>query len=339
MRSVLILSCVLGLLGLSECSRAYYPQPLPDVRRPSAVTDDRECEACVWGIRIAEDILADPAIVAKLADKIEEMACKQLDQEARDQCTQYVSMLLPVAVQYLVHLVPVEELCADASMCTGRALTARSLGGVARKGLSDPLECSFCEFAVQAVQQAIADHKEQEQLLEEARAACKALPPSFADICVQYVNNNGPLIIALLETQDPQNVCTLMQACDSSGLRATAPLPREVTDIVRALGSLMVSSTCSAQPAALGLPTTQNCEFCKVAVMEIHDKLEEPAFQQALVAYAKQACSSLGKDFSDQCAMMVDQYAPLVFAMLEDQLQPEKFCEEIHMCEPVAFAF
>ena len=81
-------------------------------------------------------------------------------------------------------------------------------------------ECSMCESTVQAMQQALEDGDEADVIEEDARTACKELPSSFRDFCIDYVNEEGLLLIAInmqilsLETSRKKQHCLLRQSPD-----------------------------------------------------------------------------------------------------------------------------
>jgi hypothetical protein len=69
----------------------------------------------------------------------------------------------------------------------------------------------------------------------------------------------------------------------------------------------------------------------QLAVMELRTKLADPEFQHAVETYAKAVCTELG-DYQNICIQYVNEYAPIVFALAEDYLDPRTVCGVLHVC-------
>ena len=52
-----------------------------------------------------------------------------------------------------------------------------------------------------------------------------------------------------------------------------------------------------------------------------------------ILSYAKSGCEAF-ESYKDQCEEYIDEYGPMLFAVLISYLQPEPFCSQMGYCPP-----
>ncbi|GFR40064.1 hypothetical protein Agub_g604 [Astrephomene gubernaculifera] len=88
-----------------------------------------------------------------------------------------------------------------------------------------------------------------------------------------------------------------------------------------------------AGPMMGGGAANDACDYCKMAVIEAHSLVSNPAVQAEMLNYTLAVCGQF-PSFAEPCKLYVTMYAPLVFQLLEQYLVPDAVCAQTGMCPP-----
>ncbi|MEW5306876.1 MAG: hypothetical protein WDW36_009313 [Sanguina aurantia] len=239
--------------------------------------------------------------------------------------------IMPVAIQYIRTAVTPAQMCSSVGVCSSStqahplAVPKQAKNPLVKVGLKD-VECGLCEYVVNYVKQEVDDPIAQEQIKNSAIAACKALPNEIATSCMDLITNYGSILVAMIDGVDASTSCLLMGMCAQDVMAFQAPpFPAEVVALFSQLHTLHAA----AQQA-----NANECDICKVLVLEMHTLLASPSTWQTIDSYAKSLCQSTGT-YEAQCSQYVDMYGPLVFGMLQQYLaNPDTICQAISVCPP-----
>lgn len=83
--------------------------------------------------------------------------------------------------------------------------------------VSDSPSCVICEYVMTQLEVELKDKKTQTEIEDTVRNICHKLPKTVGDKCTKFVNDYGTLVIALIATTPPKELCTQMQLCSGGG--------------------------------------------------------------------------------------------------------------------------
>jgi saposin len=78
----------------------------------------------------------------------------------------------------------------------------------------DPV-CVLCEFVMTKLEAELKDKKTQEDIKEAVENICSKMPSSISKQCTKFVDQYSDLIIALIDTVPPKEICTQMSLCSA----------------------------------------------------------------------------------------------------------------------------
>ncbi|KAG2496396.1 hypothetical protein HYH03_005623 [Edaphochlamys debaryana] len=321
------------------------------------LTDSQLCDTCLVAMRLMNDMLCDEGAV----DFIVDLAVKQLCPATPDEeeCDQLAQALLPVAVEWLRASATPASLCAAAGVC-GASLMGDFGWDVPAKTLSDPgLTCPLCYHLVDSIAAAgpgAAGSDARAAALSAALKACDQLPGGMPAYCKREVEKRGLLFhwamsaAAAFQAAEaargdhysepgevaPPLTCELMGMC-TIGLGRFAPpaLPRALVAAFAGAMRGSLGAVGGRLMAAASLPALKDnrCDVCKLMVLEVATLLANPQFQQTAVQYAEATCDAVSPPgFADTCRTYVDTYAPVVFALVQQYVNPDDVCVRVRMC-------
>eukprot|EP00877_Chromochloris_zofingiensis_P012903 jgi/Chrzof1/7867/Cz02g39120.t1 len=278
------------------------------------------CSTCLLAVHILDDILCDPFIDASAVDWLIRNICPRFSDKT--QCADMVRGLAPALVEWLRANASPDVLCADAGVCGNPSYKAL-LKAKPKSAKPNDMACPLCMYVVSKVKEQLGDPTTQEQIHDKSIAACGALPEGvMREACTEFVDDYEMTIFKYVNTMEASEVCQMIGTCWTEAA-VRVPATALQSTAVRSMNKLMTLFT---RP-----PSNDNCETCKIVIMELHTVLANPQFQAQLVDYAKQACGLIAT-LAEQCRADVDQYSPMVFGMVLAYLQPEQVCTEIKMC-------
>lgn len=82
--------------------------------------------------------------------------------------------------------------------------------------VSDSPSCVICEYVMTQLEHELKDKKTQTEIEDTVRNICHKLPKTVGDKCAKFVNDYGSLVITLIATTPPKELCTQMQLCSAS---------------------------------------------------------------------------------------------------------------------------
>jgi len=195
------------------------------------------------------------------------------------------------------------------------------------------IECSICEFFVQAIENFITSNASINDIINFANKACSHLG-IFANECDHFLDSYLPMLIdALVNRENPDVICTnVIKVCSSSfqqrsrvlslvsELRkmteATTTTPQKENNVVADGGSV------EASPAS--------CNMCQLIVNAAENYLESGAAANTVESFLDKLCTRLGPA-GGLCQDIVALYPDLLDAIFRRET-PETVCTQISLC-------
>jgi len=170
--------------------------------------------------------------------------------------------------------------------------------------------CTFCQYFLHYVQQAITDPETEAEIEKVVKEACDYLPASVEGQCRQFVDTYGNAVIALLAQEiDPSQVCPQIGLCPPAESVVALDPNHVVND----------------------KPT---CPLCLLATQSIIDKLKNNKTEEAIKKELDKLCLDLPKSLAGECRDFVDTYEQELLDMLIADFTPKEICTYLKLCDP-----
>jgi saposin len=287
-----------------------------------------ECGLCVQILKGAEKEI----INNKSEDQIKhalEHACDKIHKEkVKTVCVKYIAEHEQKIVDLIVKGFAPKEICGQLGLCVTSAEDefsrdldidealvvsivaepTRSLNIVSlEKSTSSDLnltatpECILCEFVMSQLEKEIANKKTEDEIKRAVLNICKTLPKSITENCARFVNKYADLIITLIDTVPPKQICSSMMLCSN---------PKKVESELEVL----------------------ECAVCHGTVSALDTVLDNAKADDEIDMILEKACNILPAKYNKKCSDLVSIYGQSMINLLKALAQPEKVCVEIGMC-------
>lgn len=167
--------------------------------------------------------------------------------------------------------------------------------------------CIMCEFIMTKLEADLNKKSTQEDIRKAVDNVCTVMPKSVRSPCTKFVDNYAEMIITLLATTPPAQICQKIKMCT----------PPKVEEVVQLANNDVLE-----------------CAICQGAVTIIDRLLEDEDFDKNLEQVVEKTCAAAPRLYKNKCAELVRSYGPSIINMLLAKAQPEKVCEELSLCFP-----
>jgi saposin len=243
--------------------------------------------------------------VKKNTDKIIELLAKQMSPK---QICQQLSLCAPKKTQDLkfdeaiiVNVVAVPafpQKIARVSLKNSLSMTAP---------LSDDPQCVVCEFIMTKLENELKDKSTRDEIRAAVEGICTKLPNSISKQCTKFVEQYADLIITLVDTVPPKEICAQMGLC---------PASKTIS------GPLKSSLPVSDDP---------QCVVCEFVMTKLENELKDKSTRDEIRAAVEGICTKLPNSISKQCTKFVEQYADLIITLV-DTVPPKQICSQMGLC-------
>lgn len=81
------------------------------------------------------------------------------------------------------------------------------------KPVSDDPQCVVCEFVMTKLEDELKDKKTRDEIRDAVESICEKMPKSISKQCSKFVEQYADLIITLVDTMPPKQICSQMGLC------------------------------------------------------------------------------------------------------------------------------
>jgi len=168
--------------------------------------------------------------------------------------------------------------------------------------VSEKPSCVICEYVMTQLETELKDKNTQKEIEDTVRNICHKLPKTVSDKCAKFVDDYGTLIIALISTTPPKELCTQMQLCSG-----TAKIESKVEVI--------------------------ECAICHASTQALAKILEDPANERTVDNVIDKICTIIPSKYYERCISLVESYGQSMINIIsKGELQT--VCSQIGMCFP-----
>jgi len=174
----------------------------------------------------------------------------------------------------------------------------------------DDPQCVVCEFVMSKLEEELKDKSTQDEIRTAVENICSKLPSSFSKKCTKFVDQYGDLIISLIDTVPPKELCSQMGMCPAQKI-ARVPLQKAVE--------------------APKFGDDPQCVVCEFVMTKLEEELKDKSTQDEIRTAVENICTKLPNSISKQCTKFVEQYANLIISLI-DTVPPKEICSQMGMC-------
>lgn len=118
-----------------------------------------------------------------------------------------------------------KEICHGIGFCDGKKLNKVELVQFANQLMqkySDTPQCVLCTIVMTKLEGDLKDKKTQDKIEAELHEICKSLPGKLSKACDDFEKNYLQLVISLVDTVPPREICGEMNMCRQNAKKDTA---------------------------------------------------------------------------------------------------------------------
>ncbi|KAL4240157.1 hypothetical protein ACF0H5_000951 [Mactra antiquata] len=281
------------------------------ILKPESTKTCTYCELIVGEVRNA---LKDKATEADIANLLTNVCAILPNPDDRDLCKGVITEYAPELLQMFVEDISTDTVCATLGFCSGLEDTHSPYG----VKLND--DCTDCTKFFKDVQESITSNETVNQLTQLINQTICSQLGGFSNTCLDLVKSVLPqLLQTLADELDPSLTCRIFGFCNTDGKQIN----------VIKIDNIFHGKTSTE---SLRYRSDEECDICKELFNQIVSVIRDKDNQDKIIAEAKNVvCDELGS-LADQCKEFIDQYAPMLFELLVNELDPTTVCEAVGLC-------
>ncbi|GKT35887.1 Saposin like protein [Aduncisulcus paluster] len=263
----------------------------------SAADTSFECDLCYFLVEELESRFLPGMTESQFVAEFESL-CSEIPTFFEVACDAEVEHYAPIIYEGLqAHLEP-EFICDSIHMCKEEVVNM-VYSVDAPQG--DDVTCEVCEIIVDAVEEAWLPTITYQELYNTImNDTCRKLPHILEIACEAEVDEYLPEIYSMMQNAvAPSTICGLLTLCEST---------------------------------AAPVESSFECDLCEFLVTELEERFLPSMTEEEFIAEFDSLCDEIPTFFAIACKAEVDQYGPTVYQDLQNGLEPDTICDEIHMC-------
>lgn len=146
----------------------------------------------------------------------------------------------------------------------------------------------------------------------------------YESVCDNFVNKNTDRIIELLAKElTPKQICQQLALCVKKPV-ADLDIDEAIIVQVVAIPAFPTKSDVSVENKEVDeLKDTPECVICEFVMTKLESELKDKTSRDEIKKTIENICTKMPKSVSKQCTKFVDQYAELIFILI-DTMPPKQ---------------
>lgn len=147
-----------------------------------------------------------------------EEACEKFhNKKLAEKCSDVVEKQADYIVDAIIKNVSAKEICTVLGFCIGDEVpvnhVVETLSPTLEAKFSATPQCVLCELVMTRLETELKNKKTQDEIRSSVLNICSKLPKSVAPNCKQFVQEYADLIINLVSTVPPKEICGEINLC------------------------------------------------------------------------------------------------------------------------------
>ncbi|GLV43603.1 Saposin-related [Carabus blaptoides fortunei] len=161
-------------------------------------------------------------------------------------------------------------------------------------------QCVICEFVMSKLEDELKDKTNEDEIKRIVHGVCNHLPKSVAAECNDFVTKYADMIIVLLQTVQPEEICSMIGLCQDNIIQVT----EEILD----------------------------CAICESTVTALDRLMDNPRIDHAMEHVLTKACLALPYKNQKKCRAMIDTYGDSFFHLVTKLADSKTVCRKVGLC-------
>jgi len=262
------------------------------------------CEAVIGDIRAVVD---DKKNQQQIKDMLNGICNMVPDPEMQNMCKEAVIDEFNQIIAMIDSQLDPATVCKQLKLCAAKKLAAK-----------DAL-CDECQVFMMEVKTKLSEPAMEKEVQELIETQLCAQAGQYEEMCKIAVETYLPQIMQMLSSDvDPAQICSALGFCTST------PEARTLLAKLR----LQKSAIFAAVPAG----GAEECLLCKTVLGELQNIDRSEAMQQEVENFLKKNLCGMMGTLQGVCEQTVVDFAPELFELLANELNPDEFCAAIGFC-------
>ena len=225
----------------------------------------------------------------------------------------------------------------DEEICDLSGLCSQSFDSVPATKLQpgEDIQCEFCEKVIQHWIDVYASNTSLQEFKTLLDGICEKLDKNNADHCKHIVDDYYIPAFEFIRTQlKPHMLCSAVGLCPRSlNLNTSKPtismaklLPAQREDVSGLNGPLYV-------PNSVIVANTPSCIMCEYVINTLDQYVKDTKNEEEIKRAVESICDKMPGSVRKQCNTFVETYEPAIVAFLINNVDPEKICTMLHLCD------
>ncbi|XP_055388775.1 prosaposin [Condylostylus longicornis] len=271
-----------------------------------------ECTLCKKIVKRAESELVNTNKTKEDIIKALEKACEQIHQ-IKKECPNYINKFGNKIADLILEELAPEEICRQMLLCSTEedsnidsSLNVEIVSkAIEYDDQSSPLnggqECVLCEFIMAKLENELKNKKTQDEIKTTVHNICKKMPKTVASNCDKFIDKYSDLIIALIDTMPPKEICTRINLCFSHEFHVDAI--EEITE----------------------------CGVCHGTVLALYPLIKENSDmnEEDIII---EACNEIPAKYYGKCSDLIAYYGESIFNLIKRNTDLSIICQNIGKC-------
>lgn len=194
-----------------------------DSSEESSEIGSPECMLCVQLVKEAEKNALNNKSEEHIKEVLEQACTKFRNEKLKEKCVEIVDKNADYIINAIIKNTSPKEICAVLGLCIGQHVAPmQTLTKSLEAKLADTPQCVICELIMTRLETELKDKKTQDEIRDAVESICTKLPKSVAPNCKQFVKQYSDLIITLLSTLPPKQLCGEMNLCLTNQIKDVA---------------------------------------------------------------------------------------------------------------------
>lgn len=132
----------------------------------------------------------------------------------------------------------------------------------------EPPQCVMCEFIMVKIEQELANKSTQDEIKHTIEHICEVMPKTVSKKCNTFIDQYANLIISLVDTVPPKQICAQINLCSKSSFADSMPAKESTAEVLE-------------------------CAVCHGATQALSSLLEDPKFDRKIENVVEKTCGLL----------------------------------------------
>jgi saposin len=168
-----------------------------------------ECILCEFVMKEIEDQLKNNATDDDIKRIVKDI-CHVMPGSIKKECNDFVDQYADTVIQLLIAALEPADICTYIKLCNGgKQLDKMELVRV------KILECPICQLIVEVMEKLLSNPKVDHSIEHIIEKTCKGLPQKYRSKCIEVVEEDGEMIINMIEHGLGNQVCSKLGFCST----------------------------------------------------------------------------------------------------------------------------